>query len=225
MKKNSSAIIFWGALWGLEEATLGHLLHVTTLNIGWFIWFPLAYFFMYQVFKQTGKLNSILFTAIVAAAIKFVNLFMTANLVIVICPALSILLEGISSFAFLKLMDGKKHMPKYKLAEIVTVSLAWRILFLIGLLALPTWIMSTYPFKGVFAIFKFILYEGTLNGLFIYGIIVLVKKINKINEKKNTYIKPFTEKIIKSKVIESISYKPVVSLSILAITLIIQWVL
>lgn len=224
-KKNICTIIFWGALWGLVEATLGHLLHVTAFNIGWFFWFPLAYFFMSMVYKQTGRLNSILFTSMVAVAIKLLNLFITVNLVIVICPALSILLEGISLFAVLKLIDWKKYAQKYKIAEIVFVSCLWRILFLVTLLALPTWIMPTYPFKGILTIFKFILYEGILNSVFIYGIITLAMNISKIKNKKNTYIHAFTEKIIKSKVIENISVNPLISLSILMIALIIQWVL
>lgn len=225
VKKHSSAIIFWGALWGLEEATLGHLLHITAFSIGWVLWFPFAYFFMSMVYKQTGKLNSILFTSMVAAAIKFVNLFMTANLVIVICPALSILLEGISLFAILKLFDWKKWIHKRKLTEIAAVSLLWRVLFLVGLLAIPTWIMSAYPFKGTIALLKFFLYEGLINSLFIYGIIMLARKIKGMSDEKNAYFKLFSKKLIKSEIIEDISFKPLVAFSLLAIALIIQRVL
>lgn len=206
MKKQISAIIFWGALWGLEEATLGHLLHITALNIGWFFWFPLAYFFMDMVYKQTGKLNSILFTSMVAAVIKLVNLFMTGNPVIVICPAISILLEGISLFAVLKLFDWKKQLQKYRLIEIVSVSLLWRILFLVALFAIPVWIMPAYPFKDALALLKFLLYEGLINSLFIYAAFKL-----------------FSGKLIKTRTIE-ISFKPLAATGLLAVTLIIQWV-
>lgn len=225
MKKYISAIIFWGALWGLEEATLGHILHVTSFNIGWFLWFPLAYFFMGMVYKQTSKFNSILFTSIIAASIKLINLLLTTNLVIIICPALSIILEGISLFAVLKIVNRKKFMLKYKFAEIISINLLWRILFLVGLLFIPTWIMSSYPFKTVSSILKLLLYEGLLNSLFIYGIIMLKKKTIKTSGEKNTYLKQLTEKIIKSKLIAEMCFKPMISLSLLAIALIIQWVL
>ncbi|GEM_PF-207640 len=225
MKKCVSAIIFWGALWGLEEATLGHLLHITTLNIGWFLWFPLAYFFMSMVYKQTGKLNSILFTSIIAAAIKLVDLSMTTNLVIIICPALSIILESISLFAILKIMDWKKLLHKNKLIEIVSVSLLWRVLFLLGLLLIPTWIMASYPYKSISSILKLLLYEGLINSLLIYGTVILAKKTNEINNKSNTYFKQLTDKIIQSKLVKEMCYKPVISLSLLAVALIIQWVL
>lgn len=225
MKKDISTIIFWGALWGLEEATLGHLLHITTLNIGWFLWFPLAYFFMGIVYKQTGKLHSILFTSIIAAVIKLVDFFIITNSVIIICPALSIILEGISLFAILKTIDRKKLIQKHKMVEIASASLLWRVLFLLSLLFIPTWIMSAYPFKSVYSILELLLYEGLINSLFIYGIIMLAKKINKLNEKSNTYFKQLAGKIIKLKLVKEMCFKPVVSLSLLAVALIIQWVL
>ncbi len=224
MKKYVSATIFWGALWGLEEATLGHLLHITTLSIGWFLWFPLAYLFMSMAYKQTGKLNSILFTSIVAAAIKLVDLFMTTNLVIIICPALSIILEGISIFAILKIVSRKMIMQKYKLAEIISVSLLWRVLFLLSLLFIPPWIITSYPFKSVSSILKLLLYEGLINSLFIYGTVILAKKLNAINDKHNTYFKQLIDKIIQSKLMKEVCFKPVVSLSVLAAAIIIQWV-
>ncbi len=225
MKKNLFAIIFWGALWGLEEATLGHLLHITTFNIGWFLWFPLAYFFMSMVYRQTGKLDSILFTSIIAAAIKLVDLFMTANLVIIICPALSIILEGISLFTIFEITGSKKLMKKHKLIELTSISLVWRVLYLLSLLFIPTWIIASYTYKSISSILKFLLTEGLINSLFIYGVIMLAKKINEINEKNLTYFKKLTDKIIQSELMKELCFKPVASLSLLALALIIQWVL
>lgn len=220
-KKLISAIIFWGSLWGIEEATLGHLLHIHTLNIGGLIWFPLAYFFMSIVYKQTGKLNSILSASIIAAAIKLVNIFMTTNLVIIVCPALSIILEGASLFVILNIIKSKKTLQKFKLIEIVSVSLLWRVLFLLSLIFIPTWIMSSYPFKTVSSIIKLLFYEGLINSFLIYGTIILVKILNE----KNRYFKLFKDKIILSRLIKEMCIKPVVSLSLLAVALIIQWVL
>lgn len=224
-KKYASTIIFWGALWGLEEATLGHLLHITALSIGWFFWFPLSYLFISMVYKQTGKLNSILFTSIIAAAIKLIDLFMTTNLIIIVCPALSIILESISLFAVLKIVNRKKLMQKYKLAQIISVSLLWRVLFLLSLLFIPTWIMPSYPFKSISSILKLLVYEGLINSLFIYGTIILAKRINESNNKCNTYFKQLREKIMQSRLMKGTFFKPVVSLCLLAVAMIIQWVL
>ena len=227
--KHISAIIFWGAFWGLEEATLGHLLHITTFNLGWFLWFPFAYFFMSMVYKQTGKLNSILFTSMVAIAIKLVNLLMTTNLIIVICPAISILLEGISLMAVLKLFAWQKHLHQPKLLEITIISLFWRILYTVSILAIPVWIMPAYPYKTITAIVKFLLYEGLVNSIFIYGTIMLVNKTNAMLEEKHacliTYFKLFREILTNSSVFKDITFKPLASFSLLVIALIIQWVL
>ena len=225
MKKYVCAIIFWGALWGLEEATLGHMLHITSLSFGWFLWFPLAYFFMSMVYRQTGKLDSILYTSIIAAAIKLTDLFMTTNLVIIICPALSIILEGISLFAILKIISKRTLTQKHRLIELTSVSLLWRALYLLSLLFIPTWIIASYSYKSISTILEFLLYEGLVNSLLVYGVMVLTKKTYKMNEKRNTYFKQLTNKIIQSKLMKELCFKPVASLSILAIALIIQWVL
>lgn len=224
MKKFVSAIIFWGALWGLEEATLGHLLHITTINMGWFIWFPLAYFFMSMAYRKTGKLNSILITSIIAAAIKLIDLFMTTNLVIIICPVLSIILEGISLFTILKIIDRKKLMQKYKFVEYLSMSLLWRILYLISLLLIPTWMM-TYPYKSVSSVLRLLFHEGLMNSLFIYAAVKLSNKLIELNKKNNSYFKYLTDRIIQSKLMKEMCFKPVVSITLLAIALIIQWVL
>ncbi len=225
LKKYISAVIFWGALWGLEEATLGHLLHITAFNIGWFIWFPFAYFFMGMVYKQTGRLNSVLFTSMVAAAIKFINFFMTANLVIVICPAISILLEGLSLFAILKLLVWKKYTQKLKLIKIASVSLLWRCLFLIALLVMPAWLMPAYPYKDIAALLKFVVYEGLINSIFIYGILMAALRVKGMILHKNKYSWLFSDKLIKSGSIEDISFRPIAAFSLLAVALILQRVL
>lgn len=180
---------------------------------------------MGMVYKQTGEFNSILFTAMVAAAIKFVNLFMTVNLIIVICPAISILLEGISLYAILKLFNWKKHLYPHKLLEITIISALWRVLYTFIILAIPVWIMPSYPYKNSIMLLKFILFEGIINSIFIYGMTVLAKKTNEINAEKNTYFKLFTEKIIKLKVIKDLSFKPLVSFSLLTAALVVQWML
>ena len=67
MKREISLIIFWGALWGLFEATVGYVLHAFEIRIGFLVWFPAAYFFMTRVYKQTGKTYSIFYTSVIAA--------------------------------------------------------------------------------------------------------------------------------------------------------------
>ncbi len=220
MKKYMSAIVFWGALWGLEEATLGHLLHITTLNIGWVLWFPLAYFFMAMVYKQTGKINAILITSVVAAVIKLTNLFMTPHPLLVLCPALSIILEGISLFVVLKLFNGKKQFVRLPLLRTGLVSVLWRISYAIVILAIPVSIMSSYPYKTIGMLFKFIFFEGIVNSLLAVGIGVVAKRIKEIYINNHTSIKRFMEEI--SHRIKGICFRPLFSLSLLAVAILIQ---
>lgn len=149
---------------------------------------------------------------------------MTVNLVIVICPALSILLEGLSLYAVLKLFACKKRI-NYKLVEIVSVNLLWRALFLVSLLAIPRWILPAYPYKGAMSLLKFFLYEGFINSLFIYGMIMFTAKIKGINHEKNLHTKLFSNKLVKLEVVKQFSFKPLVAFSLLTIALILQWVL
>lgn len=90
---------------------------------------------------------------------------------------------------------------------------------------IPIWIIPSYPFKSASSLLKLLLYEGLINSLFIYGIIMLTKKVNEISEKGNTYFMQFAGKIIKSKQVNEICFKPAVSLCLLAAALMIPWVL
>lgn len=114
MERNITTIIFWGATWGLVEATLGYVLHSVLLSVGWFFWFPLAFFFMNRVFKRTGSLVSILYTSSIAAGIKLVNFLLPTRIDRVINPAVSILLEGLMVFAVFAIVEYKKDFFRFK---------------------------------------------------------------------------------------------------------------
>ncbi len=219
MKKNFNIIIFWGAVWGLEEATIGHLLHITLLNIGSFIWFPLAYLFMAVVYKKTGKIAAVLMTSSVAASIKLVNLFMTSNLVIVVCPMLSIVLEGITFYAVIRLIHYKQNTV-HPFLKISAISLLWRTLYAAGVLALPVWIMPSYPYGTVTKLFKLIPLEGIVNSATIYITIILCNIIaSRDKEKHIAYIKLKA----KMKTLPDLCYKPAASISVLTAAFIVQW--
>ncbi|HBL37426.1 MAG TPA: hypothetical protein DDZ55_11530 [Firmicutes bacterium] len=59
MTKGWNHVLFWGALWGIIEATVGHLLHQAALPLGWLFWFPLAVGFMQMVYSQTQKITAV----------------------------------------------------------------------------------------------------------------------------------------------------------------------
>lgn len=108
MKRYWSSIVFWGALWGFTEATLGYVLHSLSLNIGWVLWFPLAFCFIDSVYRKTNNLNSIIFTSFIAATIKMVDFIMPVSPDRVVNPAVSIIFEGLAVFVLFKSIENRQ---------------------------------------------------------------------------------------------------------------------
>jgi len=145
-------ILLFGGMWGVAEATLGYLLHFLPTGISGMIMFPIGFYFMYNAFKNSEKQSAVLFTAIVAASLKSVDLALPATpMVGVLNPAVSIILESLVVFAFIKVYQHNRH---YQSA--IFMSLAWILLFIIGqalvikpvegLYLLPAVEMSSYIF-------------------------------------------------------------------------------
>lgn len=82
MNKNSHiklllSVIFFGAIWGIVEATFGSILHIGFIadTLGIFgtstvIVVPIAYALMSACYKKEGNIRSILYMGLVAAGIK-----------------------------------------------------------------------------------------------------------------------------------------------------------
>jgi hypothetical protein len=90
-------VLFWGSLWGLAEATLGHILHLLRIpGLAGFVMFPVGVFFMLKAYRDTWNLNTILATSIVAATFKLSNmLFPGTTPMDVFKPALAIICESL----------------------------------------------------------------------------------------------------------------------------------
>lgn len=105
-------IIFWGALWGVLEATLGWVLHLTHFKAEVWLLYPFGLLCMLMAFSQTRQSSSLVQVALVAAAIKLVNLFFAPAVPLfhVLNPAVGIALEGLASWAFcLYFKRSKSH--------------------------------------------------------------------------------------------------------------------
>jgi hypothetical protein len=140
MKKDVQAVLLWGGLWGISEATVGYLAHLLLPGMGWVFYYPIAYGFMRMAYRQTGKPRVVLFCAILSAAIKLINLPMTPRLDYVLNPAISIVLEGLAvGIAYRRIHGPFKPMIRFGLLPFVTSAL-WRGLYLTYLLLAPGWI-------------------------------------------------------------------------------------
>jgi hypothetical protein len=129
--------LFWGSLWGLEEATLGHILHLLPVNIGWIFWFPFAYLFLYLAYKKSGNAFSILWTAAIASAIKLIDLLLPVRIDMVINPAVSILLEGAAVFLFVKVIHSHPSLEKLRFIRPLASSLVYQLFYIIYISIAP----------------------------------------------------------------------------------------
>ncbi len=132
---NWNLIIFLGAIWGISEASLGYLFHLLSVlipGIAGFFMFPVAFFFLNTAYRKTGQFSTLIYIAVIAASLKLVNLFLPVlHPVSTINPAVSIILEAVGVALFIKITDYNKD--KVKSLSLFSVSVTWRLLFLIYL--------------------------------------------------------------------------------------------
>jgi len=167
-------ILFFGAAWGLIEATLGHCLHVfkmfVPLPLTGLVMFPAGFYFMMRAFKETGSTASIALTGCVAATIKMTDLFLPAvPPEFVVHPALAILLESAGCYIYFK--SFKPVTPGGSFAAGTAVSFLWRTAFVAGLLLFP--VFPGIASEGTRALAVFLLAESVVNGIMIASIVRL----------------------------------------------------
>ncbi len=165
MKNNAQqiqAIILFGALWGLSEASIGYMLHFLPYGFSGMFMFPIGFYFMYNAYKQTNKQNAVLWVGIIAATIKLVDLLLpTRSLLSVINPATSILLESLVVFAFVKMYNSKKvFVPS------LALGLGWITLFALtqAFIFRPASGLYLYPLNEILI---FVLLNAVVSGLLI----------------------------------------------------------
>ena len=90
------AVLFWGSIWGIIEASMGWLMHVAQIHHGTStILYSFGICCMFAASTRSGKgAQAVMLTAVVAAAIKLVDLFLPGSAQNVLHPACYILLEG-----------------------------------------------------------------------------------------------------------------------------------
>lgn len=72
-------ILFWGSIWGIIEATLGWVLHATSLHHGTSnILFAFGIFCMLSASARSGKSSAVMLTAVVASVIKLADFLLPA---------------------------------------------------------------------------------------------------------------------------------------------------
>ncbi|HSK68380.1 MAG TPA: hypothetical protein VLA21_03895 [Candidatus Limnocylindria bacterium] len=165
MRKKWAALLFFGAAWGVCEATLGFVLHrmaVALPGLPGALMFPIGYFWMRRAQKATGNGWAALSAAAVAASAKLADFLVPgADPVRVVGPALSILLEGLAVAALYAQDGAGKRLPVFRW---FSMGVLWRTLF-----ALYLYIISLFDFpaalvtNGLPTLLRFVLLESALN--------------------------------------------------------------
>ena len=161
--------IFCGSLWGLAEATVGHLLHRTLIpGIAGSVMFPIGLVFMVMAFKHSGKLSFIFLTALVAANIKMVDLLFPAHsLFMVINPAIAIICESLVVMLVFSFTGVKQSLSR--LDYIWGMAFVWRLVYGVGTFTLGT-IFHSYSFfnEANINIIQFFIIDSFINAILIY---------------------------------------------------------
>jgi hypothetical protein len=179
IKKTWVISLFWGALWGIVEATLGYLAHLVTVipGIAGFIMFPIGFYFMTRAYRETGKLSALFNTAAVAAGIKLVDLFLPAlNPIKTINPAAAILMEGLVLIVIYKVLQ--KSRRTFGFPGALLAASAWRVGFILYSALLLVFSIDD-EFLSAVSISRFLLLESIINAL----IIAMYLKVEKSLER------------------------------------------
>jgi len=171
MSKNIYKALIIGSLWGIIEATLGYVTHMIGLSIGWLIWYPIAFIFIYKSYSLTNSYPSVMITAFVASSLKLLNLFFPGRIDYVINPAVAIIFEAVSF-----IIVSKRVGNKYDIFNLAFIGFTYRILYLAYVRLLPENLMLLSQVADITKFAKFMFSETVINVLLIYSFLFLTSK-------------------------------------------------
>jgi len=162
--KTISIILFYGAIWGIVEASVGYVLHFLPALIAGTILFPFASIILYRAYQQTESSISLLGVGIVAAMIKAINFLLpVTNVFKIINPMISIVLEALVVMVVVRSLVKSNWVVKATL--ITLASITWRVVFLgyMGLQALATGFVAQ-QIASLNAMVSFAIISGLIAG-------------------------------------------------------------
>ncbi len=184
MKKSLNIILFWGAIWGITEATLGYVLHLFSIplpGLPGLLMFPVAFVFMHRVYDSTQDAMSVVQIACVAAMIKLTDLLFGGLLTIyIINPALSLIIEALAVAIVFSLIE--RHQRKINFVDIFAMGWIWRGVFLgymiiISKFSLPAGLVTS----GWGVALRFWIAESFFNAILIRSYLALTENRKSLN--------------------------------------------
>jgi hypothetical protein len=184
MKKNMNIILFWGALWGITEATLGYVLHIFSIpfpGLPGLMMFPVAFVYMHKVYESTKEPVSVMHIAVVAASIKLTDLLFGGLMTIyVVNPALSLMIEALTVTVFFQLV--KNNQRNIYFLEVFAMGWIWRAIFLgymviLSIFSLPAGLVTS----GWGIALRFWMLESFYNAILIRGYLAFSQNQKSLN--------------------------------------------
>lgn len=206
MKKYWSQILFYGALWGFLEATIGHVLHFIPWTIAGSVMFPIASVILVNAYVKLESKMALLYIASVASLVKAVNFFLPAlSIYKTINPMIAFFLEAMLVVGVVRII--MKDSVKTNLIGMQVASISWRALFM-GYMAIQFVLTGNLaPYISDFgSITNFLIIEGVVSGLLATALYYTVSYVGK-----------------KGKV--SLHISPMVSISLFVIAVIANYLL
>lgn len=154
-------VLLWGSLWGIFESTVGYLLHLLPVSLGWLVWYPVACFFMAMTYKKARRAGAIVYVALLSACIKLIDLLLPVRIDMVINPSVSIVFESLTMFCMVKLLsrlsEEKRKKPSVKALAVFSMNTGWRILYILYILLLvPEWMREISVICSAQQLIKFL---------------------------------------------------------------------
>jgi len=171
-------VLFWGAIWGLAEATVGFVLHLAPMpGLAGAVLFPAGAWCMVRAARSAGTPAAALALGPVAATLKLLDLAIPgADLFAVVNPTAAILLQSLAVGAVLRLWP----VAEGRLGSLtgLAAALGWRAGYALLLAAAA----SLAPLRGILdhgaaGVSRFLLLEGVVNALLIGLVMELDRRL------------------------------------------------
>lgn len=174
-------IVFWGAVWGILEATLGWFMHLMHFKGEALVLYPMGLFCMMMAVRQSGQVSAAVKVAVVAALVKLVNLFMLPAVPVfhVTNPAVAIFLEGLVTWGFCVYMQKRTSVNISGLVLAVVMVFASIVLFRGCQIFMDTYVAYNpsvhKPYDA--ALFSRWAWHSLVQGLMLAGAVYLVRLV------------------------------------------------
>jgi hypothetical protein len=173
LMKLAAQIIFYGAIWGLAEASLGYLLHFLPPLVAGIVMFPIAVFILMRAFKATGSRSALILVGTVAAGIKAVNFLLPGISVFkTINPMISIMFESLVVAVAVPMLNSRKQLAR--ITGSLGVSVGWRLGYILYMVAqfLISGSMTKFISSPALTL-EFVVLNGVLSAILVYGVLFI----------------------------------------------------